>query len=61
MLTAVKYIAVLVAAIIVGSSFQKELRKARALNLPWYRPYLTLPGIVIIIAILMPIAIKLLR
>ena len=53
MLTAVKYIAVLVAAMIVGNSFLAELKKARALNLPWYRPYLSLPGIVIIIAFFM--------
>jgi hypothetical protein len=57
MLLALKYIAVLVAAMIVGNSFLAELKKARALNLPWYRPYLSLPGIVIIAALVMTVII----
>ncbi len=61
MLTAVKYIAVLIAAMIVGNSFLAELKKARALNLAWYRPYLSLPGLVIIIAFLMILVVSLLQ
>lgn len=56
-----KYVAVLAAAGIIGSSFLKELKKARALDLPWYRPYMTLPGIVVILAILLPIILRLSR
>ena len=56
-----KYVAVLAAAGIVGNSFLKELKKARALDLPWYRPYLTLPGVVILIALLIPIFIRYFR
>ena len=60
-LTIIKYIAVLVAAMLIGQSFLGEIKKAKALNLPWYRPYLTLPGIVVILAILMPLVIKFLK
>ena len=61
MVVILKYAAVLAAAGIVGNSFLKELKKAQALGLPWYRPYLTIPGIVVILAILLPIIIHLSR
>ncbi|MFH1985861.1 MAG: hypothetical protein ABIL58_28845 [Pseudomonadota bacterium] len=61
MLLILKYAAVLAASAVVGQSFLGELKKARALDLPWYRPYLSLPGIVIILAILTPVFIKLLK
>ncbi len=51
-----RFIAPLVAAIMVGNWFLSEVKKARARNLPWYRPYLSTPGILIILAaILIPI------
>jgi hypothetical protein len=50
-----KYAAVLMAASILGNWFMAELRKARHAGAPWYKPYLSAPGILIIIAILLPV------
>ncbi len=51
-----RFLAPLVAAILVGNWFLSEVKKARATNQPWYRPYLSTPGILIILAaILIPI------
>jgi hypothetical protein len=60
--TIIKVVAVLIAALIVGNSFLAELKKARAQGLPWYKPYLTLPGILILIIILVvPIVLKIMQ
>ncbi len=56
----VKFIPVLIAAYLLGNWFLVELRKARAQEKPWYSPYLSIPGILIILAILLPIIIKIL-
>ena len=62
LLTIMKAIAILVAALIVGNAFLDELKKARALGLPWYKPYLTLPGILILIVILVvPVILKIMQ
>ena len=62
LMTILKSVAVLVAALIVGNAFLEELKKARALGLPWYKPYLTLPGILILIVILViPIILKIVQ
>ena len=51
-----RFLAPLVAAILVGNWFLSEVKKARATNQPWYRPYLSTPGLLIILAaILIPI------
>lgn len=55
-----KMIAVLVAAIVVGNWFLSELKKARATGAPWYQPYLTIPGVLVILAVLSPVILKLL-
>ncbi|MBL0714037.1 MAG: hypothetical protein JJV98_10095 [Desulfosarcina sp.] len=53
-----KLAAVLVAAIMLGNWFLSEIRSARAHQKPWYRPYLSLPGIaILLIAIVLPVAI----
>lgn len=46
----VKIMAILVAGMVVGSSFLDEVRKAKFKGLPWYTPYLTLPGILVILS-----------
>ena len=51
----IKIIAPLIAAILVGNWFLSEVRKAKAANQPWYRPYLSPPGLLIIAAFLIPI------
>ncbi len=55
-----RFIAVLVAAAIIGNWFLSELRKARAARLPWYRPYLSIPGLLILAAVLLPVLLKML-
>lgn len=55
-----KMIAVLVAAIVVGNWFLSELKKAKATGAPWYQPYISIPGILIILAVLSPLILKML-
>ena len=54
-LSVLKMVATLVAAIMVGNWFVTEVKTARAKKLPWYRPYLSLPGAIIILFLVMPI------
>jgi len=62
LVTIIKAAAVLIAALILGNSFLAELKKARAQGLPWYKPYLSPAGIVILIAILVvPILLKIMQ
>jgi len=56
LLDIVKFVAVLTAAGILGNWFLKEVKQAKLSGSPWYAPYLTIPGVlVIIIALLLPI------
>jgi len=50
-----KMVAVLVAAILVGNWFLAEVKEARLKDKPWYQPYLSAPGILIILALLLPV------
>jgi len=50
-----KLIPVLIAAILVGNMFLKEVRGAKISGKPWYAPYLTLPGGIVIIALILPV------
>jgi hypothetical protein len=52
--TLLKYAAVLVAAIIIGNWFLSEVRKAKLKQAPWYTPYLSIPGIIIVAALSLP-------
>jgi len=62
LVTIIKTVAILGAALIVGRSFLDEIKKARVKGLPWYKPYLTLPGIIILIVILVvPIILKIMQ
>jgi len=51
----VKYGAVLVAAMVIGSWFLTEVKKAKINQQPWYKPYLTIPGLIILAALSLPI------
>ncbi len=56
LVTILKMLGPLVAAILVGNWFLSEVKKARAGRQPWYRPYVSPPGLLIILAaILIPI------
>ncbi|MGA8178557.1 MAG: hypothetical protein WB792_00755 [Desulfobacterales bacterium] len=50
-----KIIAPLAAAILVGNWFMSEVKKVRIKGGPWYQPYLSIPGIMIILAVLLPV------
>jgi hypothetical protein len=45
----------LLAAVLLGSRFLAEVRKAHHQGAPWYTPYLTLPGILVILALALPV------
>ena len=48
-----RFIAVIIAAGIIGNWFMAESRKNKAKGGPWYGAYMSLPGFVIIAAILL--------
>ena len=54
-ITLVKYGGVLIAAIIIGNWFLAETRKAKTNKEPWYKPYLSLPGLIILAALSLPL------
>jgi len=49
-----KLVAVLVAALLIGNWFLAEVKEARSKRKPWYQPYLSIPGLLIILALLLP-------
>ena len=51
-LNILKLIPILVASILLGNWFLAEVRKARVKGNPWYQPYFSLPGILILLALL---------
>jgi len=53
--TLVKFITVLVAALIIGNWFLAEVRKAKLRREPWYKPYLSIPGLIILAALSLPL------
>ncbi len=58
----VRLLPVLIAAVILGNWFMKELQIARAKQAPWYAPYKTLPGIIILVCIIgLPLLVWLLQ
>lgn len=62
MIQLIKILATLAAAVLLGNWFLAELKKARALKKPWYAPYLSPPGLIIIFLIVfLPLLIRLLQ
>ena len=51
----IKAICVLVAAALIGNWFLAEVRKAKAAGKPWYAPYLSLPGLLIFVVLMIPV------
>lgn len=51
-LAAIKAVAALMAAMILGNWFLAEVKRAKAQDAPWYRPYLSVPGVMIIVLML---------
>ena len=48
----IRFVAILLASVVVGNWFLSELKKARAQGKPIYQAYLTIPGILIIAVII---------
>lgn len=53
-----KAIPILVAAFLLGNWFLAEAKKAKAARKPWYAPYITIPGMLIIIALMIPVYLR---
>jgi len=54
----IKYVPVLIAALLLGNWFLVEVKKAKIQQKPWYAPYLSIPGILILLAISLPLFIR---
>jgi hypothetical protein len=57
MIEIVKIVAVLLAAALVGNWFLSEAKKARKQAKAWYAAYFSLPGLIVILAICLPLII----
>ena len=55
LITILKLACLLGASMILGNWFLSEVKKAKIKKLPWYQPYMSIPGIIIIVAIMLPI------
>ena len=51
----VRLAAVLIAAILDGNWFLAEVRKSRIREEPWYKPYISVPGLIILAALCLPL------
>ena len=49
----IQFACILAAAAILGNWFLKEIRKAKIMGKPWYAPYLSTPGIIILLLIVL--------
>ena len=56
-----KYAAVLIAAIIIGNWFLAEVRKAKMNKQPWYKPYISVPGLIVLVALSLPIILMIIK
>lgn len=55
MLELLKFVPILVAAALVGNWFLSEVKKARANGEKWYKPYLSIPGFLILVILMLPL------
>ena len=51
----------LLLAIVIGNLFLAEVKKARERKDPWYTPYFSLPGLLILAALCIPLLLWLFR
>jgi len=56
-----KIVPVFVAAILIGNWFLAELKKAYTRGEPWYTPYFSPPGLLILVALSLPIIIWIIK
>jgi len=50
-----KLVSILTAAMLVGNMFLKEVKKAQAERKAWYTPYASVPGVLILLCLILPI------
>lgn len=55
LLSLIKMAAVLLGGLLLGRMFFGEVKKAKQRGAPWYAPYLTVPGLFVLIALMLPI------
>jgi hypothetical protein len=56
-----KLITPLIAAVIVGNWFLGEAKRAKIAGKPWYTPYLSIPGALILCVMLIPLLLWVLK
>jgi hypothetical protein len=61
LITLAKYVAVLVAAMVLGNWLLAEVTKAKLNKQPWYKPYASVPGLLILAALSLPLFFLLFR
>ena len=57
-LSLLKAIPILAAAFFLGNWFLSEVKKAKSAGKPWYAPYLTIPGLLILITFMIPVYLR---
>jgi len=55
LITLAKYVAVLAAAMVLGNWLLAEVTKAKLNKQPWYKPYVSVPGLLILAALSLPL------
>jgi hypothetical protein len=56
-----KVITPLIAAVIVGNWFLSEAKRAKIAGKPWYSPYLSIPGLFILVVLMIPLVLWVLK
>jgi hypothetical protein len=59
LLALIKIAAVLAGGLLLGRMFFEEVKKAKRNGAPWYTPYGTIPGILVVLALMLPIFVRL--
>ena len=57
LLALIKIAAVLAGGLLLGRMFFEEAKKAKRAGAPWYTPYGTVPGILVLVALALPLII----
>jgi hypothetical protein len=55
LLSLIKMAAVLAAGLLLGRMFFEEVKRAKRTGAPWYAPYRSIPGILVLVALGLPL------
>ncbi len=50
-----KMAAILGGGLLLGHAYFQEVKKAKRIGAPWYAPYKTAPGILVLVALMLPL------